>query len=120
MFEHHGDFARAASAARKFRDDLGVEYPMLVAGTTDRDDAATKLPQLTGVHAFPTTIFLDRTGHVRKIQAGFSGPATGVRYDRLVAEWTALIEALLAEGVDANPEVDANPPSAAPHPPGAS
>ena len=120
MFEHHGDFERAASAARKFRDDLGVEYPMLVAGTTDRDDAATRLPQLTGVHAFPTTIFLDRTGHVRKIQAGFSGPATGLRYQRLVAEWTALIESLLAGGVDVDAAVHTSPPSAVPTVPGAS
>jgi thiol-disulfide isomerase/thioredoxin len=120
MFEHHGDFERAAGAARKFRDDLGVEYPMLIAGTTDRDDAATKLPQLTGIHAFPTTIFLDRNGHVRKIRAGFWGPATGLRYDRLVAEWTSLIESLLAEGAAADPAADTLPPSAAPAVPGAS
>jgi hypothetical protein len=48
----------------------------LVAGTSDKDDAARALPQLTGVFAFPTTIWVDRSGKVRKLHAGFSGPAT--------------------------------------------
>ena len=97
MFENYGDFERAAAATRKFRDGLGITYPMLIAGTAGMDDAATKLPQLTGVFAYPTTIFVDRAGEVRKISAGFSGPATGLRYDQLVAEWTAVLETLLAE-----------------------
>ena len=97
MFENYGDFERAAAATRKFGDGLGITYPMLIAGTAGMDDAATKLPQLTGVFAYPTTIFVDRAGEVRKISAGFSGPATGLRYDRLVAEWTAVLETLLAE-----------------------
>ena len=97
MFENYGDFERAAAATRKFRDGIGITYPMLIAGTAGMDDAATKLPQLTGVFAYPTTIFVDRAGEVRKISAGFSGPATGLRYDQLVAEWTAVLETLLAE-----------------------
>ena len=75
----------------------GSTYPTLIAGIAGTDDAATKLPQLTGVFAYPTTIFVDRAGEVRKISAGFSGPATGLRYDQLVAEWTAVLETLLAE-----------------------
>jgi thiol-disulfide isomerase/thioredoxin len=97
MFEHHGDFALAADAARKFQSALGVTYPTLIAGTSDRDDAASKLPQLTGIFAFPTTVFLDRAGQVRNIHAGFQGPATGLHYERLVAEWLTMIETLLAE-----------------------
>ena len=40
---------------------------------------------------------VDRTGQVRKIHAGFYGPATGAHYELLVGEWTALLESLLAE-----------------------
>lgn len=96
MFEKHGDFGRAATATRNFRDALGITYPTLIAGTSD--DAATQLPQLTGVFAFPTTLFVDRTGHVRKIRAGFAGPATGRHYEEMVMQWMTLIETLLAEG----------------------
>jgi thiol-disulfide isomerase/thioredoxin len=97
MFEYYGDFERAAAASRKFRDGLGLTYPMLIAGVAGNDDAASRLPQLTGVFAYPTTLFLDRTGQVRKIHAGFAGPATGAHYENLVVEWVALVESLLAE-----------------------
>jgi thiol-disulfide isomerase/thioredoxin len=97
MFEHFGDFAQAAAATRRFRDKLGVEYATLIAGTSDKDDAARALPQLTGVFAFPTTIWVDRSGHVRKIHACFSGPATGTHYTALTREFTAFTRQLLAE-----------------------
>jgi peroxiredoxin len=97
MFEHFGDFAQAAAATRRFRDKFGIEYTTLVAGTSDKDDAARALPQLTGVFAFPTTIWVDRSGTVRKLHAGFSGPATGEHYTELTREFTAFTRQLLAE-----------------------
>jgi peroxiredoxin len=97
MFEHFGDFEQAAAATRRFRDKFGIEYATLIAGTSDRDDAAQALPQLNGVFAYPTTIWVDRTGRVRKIHAGFAGPATGWHHDELVAEFTAFTRELLAE-----------------------
>ena len=97
MFEHFGDFAKAAGATRRFRRENGVEYATLIAGTSDRDEAAKALPQLTGIFAFPTTIFVDRSGRVRRIHAGFSGPATGLHYEQLKQDFTSTVEALLAE-----------------------
>lgn len=97
MFEQFGDFAKAAEATYRFRDRHRIEYTTLIAGTSDKDDAAAKLPQLSGVYAFPTTIFLDRQGKVRKIHTGFSGPATGVHYERLIGEFEKTVDALLAE-----------------------
>jgi thiol-disulfide isomerase/thioredoxin len=97
MFEQFGDFKRAAEATDRFRRRYDIEYTTLIAGTSDKDDAASKLPQLNGVFAFPTTIFVDRTGKVRKIHTGFSGPATGQHYDKLVTDFTKTLDALLAE-----------------------
>ena len=97
MFEHFGDFAQAAAATRRFRDKFGIEYTTLIAGTSDRDEAAKALPQLTGVFAYPTTIWVDRTGTVRKVHAGFSGPATGEHYTTLTREFTGFTQQLLAE-----------------------
>jgi len=97
MFEHFGDFAQAAAATRRFRDKFGIEYTTLIAGTSDTDEASKALPQLTGVFAYPTTIFIDRSGQVRKIHAGFSGPATGQHYEEQTQEFRALVETLLAE-----------------------
>jgi peroxiredoxin len=97
MFEHFGDFARAAQATQRFRQHYGIEYTTLIAGISDKDDAAKKLPMLDHVVAFPTTIFIDRKGHVRKIHTGFSGPATGDHYTEFVDEVKATLDQLLAE-----------------------
>jgi thiol-disulfide isomerase/thioredoxin len=97
MFEHFGDFPRAAEATQRFRRNYGIDYTTLIAGTSDKDEAATKLPMLDRVYAFPTTIFIDRKGNVRKIHTGFSGPATGEHYAQFVSEVKAILDQLLAE-----------------------
>jgi thiol-disulfide isomerase/thioredoxin len=97
MFEHFGDFPHAAEATLRFRQHYGIEYTTLIAGISDKDDAAKKLPSLDRVYAFPTTIFIDRKGQVRKIHTGFSGPATGEHYTQFVDEVKATLDQLLAE-----------------------
>jgi thiol-disulfide isomerase/thioredoxin len=97
MFEHFGDFDRAAAATERFRQHYGIEYTTLIAGISDKDEAAKKLPMLDRVYAFPTTIIIDRRGRVRKIHTGYSGPATGGHYTQFVAEFTSTIDQLLAE-----------------------
>lgn len=97
MFERHGEFDKAAQAVRGYRDDFGITFPMLVAGVSDNDDASKKLPSLSGVYGYPTAIFVDRHGKVRKIHTGFNGPATGRHYEEYVSEFRALVDELLAE-----------------------
>ncbi len=97
MYEHLEDFDAAAAQVRKFREKFGIEYTTLIAGISDKTEAAKTLPALNHVLAFPTTIFIGRRGEVRLIHTGFSGPGTGEHYEQLTAEMTALIEDLLAE-----------------------
>jgi thiol-disulfide isomerase/thioredoxin len=97
MFEHFGDFPRAAEATLRFRQHYGIEYTTLIAGISDKDDAAKRLPMLKSFVAFPTTIFIDRKGNVRKIHTGYSGPATGDHYVQFVNEVKATLDQLLAE-----------------------
>ena len=49
MFEHFGDFPRAAEATQRFRQHYGIEYTTLIAGISDKDEAAKKLPMLDRV-----------------------------------------------------------------------
>lgn len=49
------------------------------------------------VLAFPTTIFVDRAGAVRRIHTGFNGPGTGSYYTQFVEEFNQQKEELLAE-----------------------
>ena len=97
MFEHFGDLERATAATQRFRQHYGINYTTLIAGISDKDDAAKKLPSLDRVYAFPTLIFIDRKGLVRKIHTGFSGPATGEHYERFVDEFKHTLDQLLAE-----------------------
>ena len=97
MFEQFGDFPQAVDATRRFRKEFGIEYTTLIAGISDKDDAATRLPQLNKIYAFPTTLFIDRKGQVRRIHTGFSGPATGDHYRKLAEEFTTTVDALLKE-----------------------
>ena len=97
QFEHFGDFEHAAQATQRFRQHYGIEYTTLIAGVSDKDEAAKKLPMLKSFIAFPTTVFIDRKGNVRKIHTGYTGPATGDHYIQFVNEVKTTLDRLLAE-----------------------
>ncbi len=97
MFEQFDDLASASKAVRRFQVKYDIGYPLLIAGVTSDDDPEKKLPQLNGVYGYPTTIFIDRKGKVRRIHTGFSGPATGIHYTELTREFDQIIRELLAE-----------------------
>jgi thiol-disulfide isomerase/thioredoxin len=111
MFEQHADFKRAVAAVQRFRAAHGVEYPTLIAGEADKAKAATALPQLDAVLAYPTAIFIDRSGRVRKIHTGFAGPATGMQHDLLVQEFELQIGELLQAGATPAAATAAAPPT---------
>ena len=52
---------------------------------------------LNHVLSYPTSIFIDKTGKVRKIHTGFNGPATGEKYTEFKTEFNAFMTMLLAE-----------------------
>jgi len=60
-------------------------------------DAEKALPQLSHIMSFPTTIFIDKKGVVRKIRTGYSGPATGEAYSVFVKEMNYFTEMLITE-----------------------
>ncbi len=97
MYEHLDDFSDAASQVTRFREKFGIEYELLVAGSSDKSKASETLPMLSEVIAYPTMIVLDRTGEVRRVHTGFDGPGTGEIYNEFRREFTAFIEQLLAE-----------------------
>jgi thiol-disulfide isomerase/thioredoxin len=97
MYEHFGDFEKAAAAVQGMRAKFGIEYATLIAGISDKESASERFPQLSGIRAFPTTLFMDRRGRVRRIYTGFSGPATGEHHVRLKQTFVEQINELLAE-----------------------
>ena len=59
--------------------------------------AQEKLPMLNHVLSYPTTIFIDKKGEVRKIHTGFNGPATGEKFSEFKREFDVFVKRLLAE-----------------------
>jgi hypothetical protein len=51
--------------------------------------------QLSHFLAFPTTIFLDKKGNVRKIYTGFSGPGTGQYCQEKIDGFNKAVDKLL-------------------------
>ena len=98
-FEATGDTAVDARQVRRYRDKFRLTFPLLLAGINDTESLASALPQLRGLTAFPTTVFLGRDGRVRRVHAGFHGLAAGPQHRRLVQEFESEIERLLDEGV---------------------
>ena len=96
-FEYTGKIERDREQVRRYAGRHAIDYPLLLAGTSDKKKAAAALPDLDRVAAFPTTLFIGRDGKVRKIHSGFAGPGTGRHHSELVAELEALIQQLIAE-----------------------
>lgn len=96
-YEFTGETDRDRMMVRRFAERHGIDYTLLLAGTSDKQDAAATLPDLTAVLSYPTTLFLGRDGKVRKIHSGFAGPGTGDHHERLVVELEGVLEELLAE-----------------------
>jgi thiol-disulfide isomerase/thioredoxin len=82
-YEYTDDMARNLRQIGIYRSKFGLTYPLLLSGTTAEGQIAKTLPQLVNFGAFPTSIFIDRSGHVRAILAGFSGPSTGDKYKQV-------------------------------------
>lgn len=96
-FERTPDFSKAVSNLTRLKTRFQVKYPLLITEKTGKDQASAALPMLNAIMAFPTTIYIDKKGSVRKIYTGFNGPATGEKYTDYVKETTSFIEGLLKE-----------------------
>lgn len=96
-YEVSGDSAVDGALVRRYRDKFGITFSLLLAGINDTDAAAATLPQLQGFSAFPTTLFIGRDGKVRRVHAGFYGPATGPAHQALIADFQRTVDALLDE-----------------------
>jgi len=98
-FEYAKTKEKAFNSIARMKDRVGIEYPILLAqfGSSDKAKAQEKLPMLNHVLSYPTTIFVDKKGVVRKIHTGFNGPATGEKYESFQKEFTEFIDVLLSE-----------------------
>ena len=98
-FEYAKTKELAFKSIERLRQRIGVDYPILLAqyGSSDKEEAQQKLPMLNQVLSYPTTLFIDKKGEVRKIHTGFNGPATGDKYTKFKKEFDAYVKMLANE-----------------------
>jgi len=98
-FENAKTETKAIKGITRMKDRVGINYPILLAqyGTNSKQKAQEKLPMLNHVLSYPTTIYIDKKGNVRKIHTGFNGPATGDKYEHFKIEFNNFMDELLSE-----------------------
>ena len=61
---------------KTYIEKMGITYPVVYGGSSNKAEAGKTLPMLNKVVAYPTMIFLNKRNEVVAIHTGFTGPAT--------------------------------------------
>jgi len=96
-YDKSEEFETAKENILRIKNYFNAKYEFLIAGKANKISAAKSLPMLNHVMSFPTSIFIDRNGKIRKIRTGFYGPGTGSYYTRYTKEINDFIKTLLLE-----------------------
>lgn len=90
-------FEASKPRMERFIAQTEAPYTFLYAGPRGRESLRSVLFNLEGPMAYPTTMYIDRKGKIRKVETGFSGPGTGRHYTEYCDETRKFIETLLSE-----------------------
>jgi len=94
-FEKNADTKHAISMINKWKEKLGIEYEILLAGNPRL--RSETLPMLNDIVTFPTTIILDKQHKVQLIKSVFFGPGSTVYYEEFVKNFNLTIDKLVEE-----------------------
>ncbi|GAB3834075.1 peroxiredoxin family protein [Pontibacter rugosus] len=94
-FEKKDDFQYAKARVEKSKNKLKADYTFLIAG--HEKDASKVFPTIDGPIYFPTTLYIDKKGLLRKVHSGFNGPSTGPLFEQWKADHQAIVEELVKE-----------------------
>ena len=95
-YERYKEADKAMAAIKRYKEQMEVPYPLLYGGYFNKSQASETLPMLNKIISYPTMIFVDKKGEVRKIHTGFSGPATS-EFEAYTKKFNAFVEQLLSE-----------------------
>ena len=94
-FERSNTKEEAKKQLLKTQKKYQIPYTLLIAGSTSEDKPKDKIPGLQNFISFPTTIYLNKKHQIIKIHAGFTGPSTGVFFERWKKEFNQTVEELV-------------------------
>ena len=96
-FERGNDVAAACARVSSQFKQLQLPYSFYYGGKANKEEAQKTLPFLTSVHSFPTTVFIDKKGVIRRVYTGYYGPSTHDEYTKHSIEIKSLVNDLLSE-----------------------
>ena len=96
-FEREDNEKMALKTLKKVKNKLAMQYPLLLGGATQDVKVEHLFPQIKQFISFPTTIYIDKAGKIRKIHTGFNGPATGHYYDEFCRNFDNFVKKLSRE-----------------------
>jgi thiol-disulfide isomerase/thioredoxin len=94
-FERSNTKEEAKKQLFKTQKKYQIPYTLLIAGSTSEDKPKDKIPGLKNFISFPTTIFLNKKHQIIKIHAGFTGPSTGVFFEKWKKEFNQTVDELV-------------------------
>lgn len=96
-FETQKDPSAKMEKVKSYKRNLGLPYTFVIGGDACKPCATELFPMLNEIISFPTLIFIDKTGEIRKIHTGFNGPGTGEYYTQFVSSTNDFIQNLISE-----------------------
>jgi thiol-disulfide isomerase/thioredoxin len=81
----------------RLKERYDLDYQFLIGGSANKGLASEQFSMLNQIISFPTAIFIDRNGQVRKVHTGFNGPGTGEYYTDYTKETELFLLELLKE-----------------------
>ncbi|MFT4600034.1 MAG: thiol-disulfide isomerase/thioredoxin [Arenicella sp.] len=96
-FETQKSLEDRIEKVKTYKANLGLDYEFVVGGTACKSCATEMFPMLNEIISFPTVIFIDKNGVIRKIHTGFNGPGTGEYYSNFVQNTDSFVKQLVNE-----------------------
>ena len=89
------DSAESIKRIIRFVNQLNAKYDFLYAGEVGNKPVLEVLPFMKEFKGYPTTLFLDKSHKVVSVYTGFSGPGTGMHYEKQKNDLILIIEKIL-------------------------
>lgn len=91
-FERGIDEKNSLKSLKKAKALYNIDYPILIGGLSKDVKVGDIFKGIVNFASFPTTIFVNKKGSIVEIHSGFSGPATGIYFERFKTQFSSLIK----------------------------
>ncbi len=96
-FEYDAELSVCEAKIKRLFKHFNIPFASYYGGPAQKSHASEMFPMLESVDAYPTTMFIDKTGKLRYATSGFTGPGSGELYEQYTSGIAAIVAELIAE-----------------------